>query len=245
MPAPTFVATYTPAVGFQSSASPKTISVTCADNDALVVVACSEGGTVLTTPTGQSGFSWTSAQSIAGGGSNGEAEAWTATVGAGQGQTFTCSVTNTASGVNWGYLVYRFSSHGGIGASNKAQTTGGPTVSLTTTAANSAVVAVNGDWAAVDGATRTWRTVNSVTPTAGNSLETLYSRNASNFTAYSAYWNDAGTAGANNYGLSAPTGQTYSLIAVEVKGTVSAGGATILQPVYNVPPVALHHSTSW
>lgn len=113
--------------------------------------------------------------------------------------------------------VYIFRNGSGIGISAKNNNaSGAPSVSLTTTAANSMVVCINGDWSALATA-RTWRTVNSITPTAGNGLERTYFNQSGQYTVYSAYWNDAGTAGANSYGLTAPATQNYQSIVIEIK----------------------------
>jgi hypothetical protein len=79
--------------------------------------------------------------------------------------------------------------------------------------------------------------VNGITPTAGNALERLYFRDSVRYTAYDGYWSDAGAAGANSYGLSAPSAQDYAVIAVEVKGT-AGGGATL-------PPTLVMAQRSW
>jgi len=44
---------------------------------------------------------------------------------------------------------------------------------------------------------------------------------------YVAYYPDAGTAGSKTVGLSAPTGQQYSIVAVEIKGTAGAAAASL------------------
>lgn len=220
MAAPTFVTSYQSSFG--DSNTPKTAAPTVAVNDVLVVVGVAEdAGTTIATPTGGS-LTYTLQQSLVVA-SNCAVYVWT-TISA-SAQSFTLSADEGGAGTAWwGIQALRFSGSDGVGASNKAQTTGAPSLSLTTNFANSAVVVVNGDWNAVDGTTRTWRTVNSITPTAGNSLERTYFRDAAHYGVYVAYWNDVGAAGAGTYGLSAPTGQKYGIIAVEVRG--SSGAAT-------------------
>lgn len=123
----------------------------------------------------------------------------------------------------FGGAVLTFRGSGGIGAAEKTNVaSGAPSLSITTLRADSALVVVSADWNAVDGASRTWRTVNSITPTSGNSLERTYFRDAAQYTAYGAYYNDAGTAAAKTVGLSAPTGQKYSIAAVEIIGNFPA-----------------------
>lgn len=233
MAAPTFVADYSPAVGWQNSGTTKTASVTAAAGDVLVLVmlsASSDGngagsGTHLGAPSGGTGITWTLMQQhqVL---STCELEIYTTTVSSGQ--TFTCSVTNSSSAIEWNYDVLRFSGASGIGNSNKAQGSNATaSVSLTTSGANSAVVAVNGDWNAVDGTTRTWATVNGITPTSGNSLERVYSRGSTTYGAYVAYWNDVGSAGTNTYSIAVPLGQQYSIATVEVLGTATNSGASV------------------
>ena len=115
-----------------------------------------------------------------------------------------------------------FSGSDGIGASAKTNTTGAPSLNITTTQDNSAIVVAVGDWNAIDGSSRTWRTVNSITPTSGNGYELTYFRDASHYVVYVAYYPDAGAAGSKTVGLSAPSGQQYSIIALEIKGTAGA-----------------------
>jgi hypothetical protein len=133
--------------------------------------------------------------------------------------TITVTFTHVGNTSLWfGGDAFVFRDSNGIGASNKTNSTGAPSMSLTTTQTNSAIVYVSGDWSAQDGTSRTWNTINSITPTAGNGLERLYFRDAAHYTAYIAYWSDVGGTGAKTLGLSAPGSQTYSIAAIEVKG---------------------------
>lgn len=118
----------------------------------------------------------------------------------------------------FGGNVLTFRGSAGVGASAKTNTTGAPSLALTTTTDNSAIVCVNGDWNATDGASRIWRTVNSITPSSGAGTEPTYFRNSTNYATYGAYYTDAGAAGSKTVGLSAPSGQTYSIVAIEIKG---------------------------
>lgn len=130
-----------------------------------------------------------------------------------------------STGYNWGGNALTFRGSDGIGASSKTNvSSGAPSLDLSTTQDNSAIVVVVGDWNAADGSSRTWRTVNSITPTSGNGLEVTYYRGSTTYTVYIAYYSDAGAAGTKTVGLSAPSGQKYSIVALEVKG--AAGGAT-------------------
>lgn len=148
---------------------------------------------------------------------------WTAVVVTGGSMDVTFDINSAVNSPWFGGNVLTFRGSDGVGASDQAESASNePSLALTTLHDNSVVVAVSGDWNAVDGATRVWRTVNSVTPTAGNGLERTYFTNASHYTTYGAYWSDAGAAGSKTVGLSAPGGQKWSLAAVEVRGAATA-----------------------
>lgn len=216
MAAPTHVANYVTV--FNSNASPRSQSVTTAIGDRLVVVAATEDtSTTLATPTG-GGLTYSLAQSVSPGASFSRVYIWTTTATAAS--TFNIDITATGGG-QFGFAVVRHSGSNGFGNSaGTSNASGAPSLSLTTTAAESAIVAINADWNAGAGA-RTWRTINSITPTSGNGLEFVYAATG-NYTAYAARWNDAGTAGAKTTGLSAPTGQKYVIAAIEVLGSGSS-----------------------
>lgn len=232
MAPPTFVTSYQSV--FNDSATPKTASVTLDTNDVLVVFGITEdAGTTIGTPTGGTGLTYTLQQSHVTA-SNTAVYAWTTV--SGSNQTFTLSAAEGGSGTAWwGIQALRFSGSDGVGLSGKTQSTGAPAHSFTHQQANSAVAGAVGDWNAVDGTTRTWRTVNGITPTAGNSLERTYFRDSAHYGVYIGYWNDVGSITSNSYGLSAPTGQKYGIIVVEVKGTADAAATSSpLRRGYNV-----------
>lgn len=211
MPAPTFVAEYETV--WNVATSPKTVSVTTAVGDVLVCFGLVENNSsTLGTPTGGTSLTWTLRQSI----SITDycaAYVWTAT--ATTAETFTLSVTRSGGGAAWwGLNCLRWSGSDGVGATNKTNVaSGAPSLSLTTTGANSAVATGVGDWNAADGTTRTWR---------NGETEQTYFRDSAHYSAYVGRWNDSSAAGAKTLGLSAPTGQKYSILAVEVLGTSGA-----------------------
>jgi hypothetical protein len=213
---PTFVAEYESS--WAVTTTPKTVSVTVAVGDVLVIVgAIAEAqSTALSTPTG-GGLTYTLRQSHTTIGFCG-VYLWTAT--AASAQTFTMSVAESGTSDVWGFTVLRFSGSDGVAASAKAQVSGGaPSVALTTANANSAVVVFSADWNAFDGTSRTWLTG------AGPLTEQTYFRDAVKYTVYGGFHADAGVAGSKTVGLSAPTGQKYSIVAVEVRG--GPGPATV------------------
>lgn len=227
MPAPTFVAEYETL--WTGTTTPKTASVTTAVGDVLVVVAMLENhlGT-LSTPTGGTGLTWTLRQEVAASPSSDWCGVYVWTATATTAETFTLSIARGGTAVVWGFNCLRFSGSDGIGASSKTNTTGAPSLGLTTTGANSAIVVANADWAALDGTSRTWRTVNG---SVGN--ENTYFRSSTTYGVYANRHMDAGAAGANTVGLSAPTGQSYSIAAVEVLGT---SGTTITGTLSTTTP---------
>lgn len=221
---PTFEAEYEVA-DWTVSTTPRTVTPTTNSGDKLVVAAVTADElTQLTSPPTGNSLTYTLAQSITLTDWC-QAYGWTAPDDTG-GAGWTLSVSETGSGAPpWGFTALRFSGSDGFGASAKTNVDGAaPSLDITTQQDNSAIVVMVGDWNAVDGSSRTWRTVNGITPTAANSLERVYARDAVNYTVYVAYYSDAGTAGTKTVGLSAPTGQKYSIIAIEVKGTASGGG---------------------
>lgn len=214
MAAPTFINAYSSV--YDTTGSSKTISVTTQAGDTLIVYGGGDtDGTNpvgLSTPTGN-GVSLTLLQSIAIL-NRSSAFIWSGIDGTGgTNWTMSCNADNTIP--VWGFTCVVFRNAGGSGASNSLNAFGAPTLGLTTTKNNSAIVVFNNDYTPIDGASRVWDTVNGITPTAGNGLELTYDFNG-NITVYGAYYNDAGAAGADTVGLSAPTGQTYSIVAAEV-----------------------------
>jgi hypothetical protein len=103
-----------------------------------------------------------------------------------------------------------FTASGGVGSSNVADGSTNGQVSLVTTRDNSAVLVFVADFAAVDGAARTWLSVN------GAPTERVYSFQAAAYTVYCATYADAGAAGTKTFGLSAPGGLNATVFAVEV-----------------------------
>lgn len=123
------------------------------------------------------------------------------------------AVTVSFAGVGGGFFggnVLLIRGSDGVGASSKTNGSGAPTLNLTTTRADSMIVVANADFAVGTGA-RTWRTG------AGALTETTFA-NAVNMVVYGGYHVNAGAVGTYAVGLSAPAGQTYSIVAVEVFG---------------------------
>lgn len=159
-------------------------------------------------------------------GSNGYTGGSTASVASAG--SMTASIARSGSGTGaqaFGANFLQFRDSDGVGASAKTtNVTGAPSLNVTTLQDNSALAVIVVDWNATDGTSRTWRTVNGSTPT-----EVTYFRDSTRYTVYGAYWADAGTAGSKTVGLTAPSGQKYSIVVVEIKGTAGGGGGTIVK----------------
>ena len=224
MAAPTFVAEY--ATAFNTTTKPKTAMSAVAINsgDVLVGVAAHENEAGYPTAFTENGSAaWASQQSYV---TTDYCETIAQTYTATTGENLTVTLDRAYALGYFGGNVVRFSGSDGVGASNKAQGgSGSPSVSLTTTQNNSAIVVICTDWNAVSG-TQTFTNNFSGTPAA----MTDFPGDATHYGVAIAYFPDAGTAGSKTVGMSAPTGQKWTIIAVEVKGTAGAA-ATSLPPI--------------
>src|SRR6478609_4003366 len=224
MAIPTFVSFGSSA--FNTSTSPKTVAISVTAGDRIVVMSLGEhagSSAVNTAPTGGS-ETYTQAATLGTGATTARAIAWTATAASTQSYSVSCVRPMSSTTANWGCMVWVLRNSNGFGV------IGAPTVdstsnsvTVTTTQDNSALVIASSDFAAVDGTTRTRRTINSST-----GAEDLYGMVSTSYTWYAQRYTDTGTAGSVTGGYSAPTGQTSAIIAVEVKGT--AGGGPALPP---------------
>lgn len=210
---PPYVAEYESS--WTTTTNPKTSSVTVAAGDILVVLGVTSDDTVLlNTPTG-GGLTYELQQETT---VDPYCRLYIWTAKATSAQTFTLSITKSGAtgSINWGHNVIRFGANGGVGASAKINAlSGAPSLALTTTRDNSAVVVVAGDWDALSGAIRTWRTG------AGALTERTYDEASAYYTIYAGVHADAGAAGLKTVGLSAPTNLQYTIAAVEILGIVN------------------------
>lgn len=134
-----------------------------------------------------------------------------------EGGSITSTVTRNASTSHkCGLAVLQFTDSDGIGAKNTASgTSGTPSVSLTTTQDNSAIVAVIGDWAAVTG-TSTFSDISG-----SSAVEVVDYADGTAYGVHIAYWPNVGAAGSKTVAMSAPSGQNWIIQAIEVKGISS------------------------
>lgn len=227
MTAPFFEASYGGTYARATGAVTAT-GVTTAIGDVLVAVASTEDNALtLGLPSGGTGITWTPAD-VSNVASYGKTYMWSSTASA---VNSGVTISSTRSAAAWaGIRVYRFSSSSGVGAVNKANAaTGTPSVALTTTQDDSAIMYGASDWNAVDGTGRAYGTVNG-----GAHSNTGYQRDASYGAAYSGYWANAGTAGSKTCTQTAPALMKWVALAFEVKGIVSA--PAILPDLVMAPP---------
>lgn len=220
--APTFVASYK--TSFTGNTSPLTVSVTTQAGDLLVVYGGTEDtATSITSPPSGNGITFTQQQGWTTA-SYSSAFLWTG-VDANGGTNWTMSASITGSAF-WGYncLVFRGAGLGASAIGNSA--IGTPSLTFSTTKDNSMIVVYSSDWFSVNNSTRTWLTVNGITPTSGNGLELSSDWISGHYSEYGAYYSNAGTAGSNTVGLSAPSGQKYAIVALEVIGVPPNGATT-------------------
>lgn len=194
-------------------------SFSVVSGDVLILCACNEdngASGAYNTPTNTgTAFTWTN-QFTTNTGSSCKMSWWKATASASQ--SMTATITTANSGVRQGVIVLVFRNCSATGTAVNT-TAGGssPSLAVTTAAANSMIVSMIADFNAVDGGTRTWRTINSITPTSGNGAELVYQTSAGHYTVYCAYYSDAGSAASKTTGMTAPSGQAPTMGAIEIK----------------------------
>jgi glucose/arabinose dehydrogenase len=189
-------------------------SLTAVPAGALLVLATTADAVVSNSIVSSTpALTWTK-RADAGATNSDNAEIWTAVYSAGG----TISVTS-----NWGddnsqssvcYVVLNAEPSVG-GAFATAVLQAAPSVTITTTRANSIIFGCTADWKAIDGTTRTLRDA---------ATERLYFKDG-NFTTYH-YTKAAGSIATYTEGVSLPTGQQASTALLEIRG-----GAVATRPV--------------
>lgn len=221
MAAPTYVAEHESP---WNNSLPITLPTTTVVGNVLAAFGGIHNGSAqLNLPSG-GGLTWTQQQYRKPSTSYCTGYLWSATATANS--SFDTSLTKVATDSSlMGMSILRFSGSNGIGASAaNSASSATPTLSLTTTQANSAIVMLVLDWNAVPGA-RTYRTSD-----AGAFTETT-SYIAGTWTVHGGYYPNAGAAGEKTLGVSAPAGQKYTILAMEVLGTPTGDSVT---PVFYV-----------
>ena len=97
--------------------------------------------------------------------------------------------------------------------------TGVPSATVATTASGSAVSWISGDWTGVDGSGRSY-----ITTSATPSEDGYVSIGGQ----YTGYWASqaADSAGPQSIGLTAPTGQTWTVLGIEIQAAATSGLTT-------------------
>ena len=197
---------------YNTSTTPKTTGSFSVEVDDLIVVTAHMGeadialnaptntGTALTWTlhqfaytTGVGSYLWTARATVA--------------------ESMTVSVTQVSATRNWGFSRATLRGTGGVGASVKtsAKGSGVPSIALTTVRPGSAIFwCINDDAAVNADASRAYLT------SAGTHTEVTYSRQGTAYTIYDSINIATTTPGSYTVGLSAPTGQDYHMIALEI-----------------------------
>jgi hypothetical protein len=187
-----FVAQYGPSA--ISTTTPQTNSPTVATGDILAVAAWIETGALnFGTPSG-GGYTYTSEISRVDSNTILAAQMWASQINSAQ--SYTLSETRSAGAAKWAFTAYRFTGVGSFGATASASSSAiaPATFSLTTTAANSAIVMLMTD---ANGANTT---LTYSTATAGAFTEVTHQNDASLGTFYAGYYLNAGAAGPKTIG---------------------------------------------
>lgn len=224
---PQLVATYFVSSGGSNTNTLVTPSFTPADGEVIVVKAASQHGDggAFPTPTGGS-LTYTNRATIGNVASHDRADIWTAVVGTSPG-SMAVSVGSPGATANEHVIQVNRWSNAQLDATPAAIRTGysvagAPSTTLTTEADNSVLDWLNTDWNAIDGVNRAYLT------TSGAPAELAYQFSGGG-THYFAF-QPAMVAGSQTFGLSAPGGQAWDLLGVEVQLLV-AGGANFTQTV--------------
>jgi hypothetical protein len=215
--APTFV-DFNETTSWFTAATSKTISVTVATGDVLTVIGGVGGNSPTLTGISNTGpaLTWSLQQSIVAA-SFSQAYVWTSTA-AGSSGAVVITVTAANTSDVWGAGALRHSGVSGIGASAQAHVASStPSLNLTTTQDNSSLVVLSMDFNSLTTPAPTYLTTG-----VGTANQVALHRQASTLAAYGWYHADTGAAATETVGMSAPTGQTYSIVAVELKGSASA-----------------------
>lgn len=147
---------------------------------------------------------------------------WTATVDSNK--SMTVSITRSGTGsMPFGFSVFVFR-NATIGASaiTGGGAAGSPTLNITTTQSNSAIVVINSDFNSIT-STVTWRT------NAGALTQKTSYQDTSNYEncTYVGYHADSGSINTYAVGLTSPSGQLYTLGAIEIKEAAPASASSI------------------
>jgi hypothetical protein len=206
---PPVLSGYFEVASFITNGSNKSVNVTWGAGDFIVVIGGAQDVETLGVPTA-TGLTFSSVASNTAVNTC-STQGATATAAA-PGTAVAVNMTNSVAADVFGFSVWVFSSHGGVGRVVEQHTTT-QTVSLAAFDTHSAVV-----WGVFDFAAGA---VVAGSPTPTNTREAT--QNNPNYTAYEFDILDQASGGSTSYGLASGS-STVSIIAVEVQGTGSAGG---------------------
>lgn len=172
--------------------------------DLIVVKYVQEDNNSSITPSGGS-LTYTS-RAVVSIASNCRVQIWTAVA---TGGNMAVTVSKGGSGRRMSIVVERYSDWALAATPAIVQTsgTGAPLGTVVSTGTNSIVTWVSGDWAAVNGSGRAWRS---------SATEEGYDFQSGIYTAYYAR-QAAASAGNQDCGLTAPTGQTWTIAGLEIQ----------------------------
>lgn len=209
---PTLAASFTVVSAASDLTTLTTASFTPTVGDVIVVKAATENSnTHVGTPSDGQGNAYTSraTSTVV---STCEAKVFTAVTASAASMTVSCTFTTTSGFHSMTVERWTGAALAGTPAVNGTKTgTGAPTSTITSTLAGSVITWCNGDFAAVSPASRTYNTT-SATP----SEEGLHDKSGTgNYVSYFA-WQTAASAASQTFGLTAPTGQTWTLLAIEI-----------------------------
>lgn len=235
MAAPTYV-NYIE-TSWSTTASPKTTaSFDVLANDLLVVVGKIDynydwATAILNTPSGGSlTYNLQKSYNVENG-TTPPVYIWTATVDSNK--SMTVSITRSGTGsVEFGFSVFVFR-NAGVGASaiTGGGAAGAPTLNITTTQTNSAIVVIDSDFSAVTTSAATWRTNAGALTQKTSYQDTVNYYNCT----YVGYHADSGSINTYAVGLTQPTGQLYTLGAIEIKESTPASATALPRRVLDGP----------
>jgi hypothetical protein len=202
------------ATSFTDTASAKSVvGVEVGNGWRLVAYAMTEDDQYATTISDSIGYTWALVEDAAEV-DYARVQAWTATAHVAASPAMDVTFTpSPAGGRYWGGGVLVYNNSEGFGSSEQTTGSGQPLLNMATLQLDSALVTLVSDWNAMDGATRTWRTVNGLASTS-----TLYERNAAFASFYVGRRDTTGPIGPETTGLTVPTGQKFQIVGVEVRG---------------------------
>jgi hypothetical protein len=228
MAAPTLIS-YTETAWNATGTSKSSASISWQTGDVICVIAGSEANDNLSVPTA-TGLTFASQKNNVAASTCGTR---VSAVVAGSNGSDAVTVTNPSSVSDWGFGVWVWRGSGGIGNSSE-QHTATLTVSLTPTAADSAIV-----WGAFDFAAAALQTI---TPTPSNTRQRVV--DSGSYTLYVADLLDQVSGGAVSYGISGAGSGPFSIVVLEIK--TGAGGAAFeddtfkqFQPAQAEPTVSV------